>query len=259
MLTAIAAHRAWHVDGAPKNSMAALEAAAHGGVDSVEIDVRRLGDGTLVVHHDPTMRGRLLATMTVDDLPLDGTVPTLEQWAGRAGELDVRVLAELKEGGYEREVVDTLTRHVPADRIDYFSFREGAVGTLTGLVPDRPVGLLHDPKRISGTMGAIHAHDLAARARQLGASFVGINHLTANDAVLDALHGAGMGIAVWPDSSTPETLADVHRLVRDPRVTTFITDRPAFALGERVRHAKSLGSDVAQLGVKLLRAAATMR
>lgn len=43
----------WRV--APENSVAAIEAAVVAGADIVEIDVRRLADGTLVVMHDDTL------------------------------------------------------------------------------------------------------------------------------------------------------------------------------------------------------------
>ena len=50
--TAIVAHRGgWGA--AAENTLAAFENAINLGVDMIEFDVRRTGDGRLVVHHDP--------------------------------------------------------------------------------------------------------------------------------------------------------------------------------------------------------------
>jgi glycerophosphoryl diester phosphodiesterase len=70
----IIAHRGDH-SVEPENSLAAFEAAVNAGADMIEFDVRRLGDGTLVVHHDPETGGRPLGELTF--AAMHETVPTL--------------------------------------------------------------------------------------------------------------------------------------------------------------------------------------
>ncbi|MFC4425072.1 glycerophosphodiester phosphodiesterase [Deinococcus navajonensis] len=71
----------------PENTLAGFQAALEAGLDGVELDVRRLRDGVLVVHHDAALPdGRPLATLGRLDLP--GQVPTLAQalaWARQSG------------------------------------------------------------------------------------------------------------------------------------------------------------------------------
>lgn len=240
----IAAHRAWHQDGAPKNSIAGLEQAARHGVDSVEIDVRRLRDGTLVVHHDATLPdGRLLAE--VDRVVLDAypEIPTLDAWAKRAGELKVIGLIELKESGYEDDVVRTLRRHLTDAQLEFFSFKSAAVRALGRIVPDRPVGLLSDLLAPART-GA----ELVRDAKLSSATFLGLNVRQTSDDVLDSAYRSGLGVKVW----TVDEPADMVRLLGDHRVDTVITDRPALAL--KIREQMLDG-----VAARLLRGVSTIR
>ncbi|MGH2474893.1 MAG: glycerophosphodiester phosphodiesterase, partial [Candidatus Limnocylindrales bacterium] len=70
---------------APENSVAAFRAAWEVGADGVELDVRRLADGALAVHHDPTLDdGRRLLDLAVRELP-DGIAtlpPVLDACVG---------------------------------------------------------------------------------------------------------------------------------------------------------------------------------
>ncbi len=255
----ISAHRAWHQDGAPKNSIPALDHAVAGGVDSVEIDVRRLGDGTLVVHHDATLPdGRRLADVDSAALAAYPDIPTLDDWARRAGELDAKALVELKESGYEDDVVRTLRRHLTDLQLEFFSFKSAAVRALSRIVPDRPVGLLSELQHPART-GA----ELVRDAKAASANFLGLNVAQAQDDVLLAAFRDDLGVKVW----TVDDPTDLVRLLGDHRVDTVITDRPALALKIReqvqtVMDSRGFASgafDVDGLGTRLLRAVSTIR
>ena len=255
----VAAHRGWHEDGAPKNSIPALERAAQGGVDSVEIDVRRLGDGTLVVHHDATLPdGRLLADVDRSALQAFPEIPTLEAWAKRAGELNVKALVELKESGYEDDVVRTLRGHLVDSQLEFFSFKSAAVRALSRIVPDRPVGLLSDVQHPART-GA----ELVRDAKAASATFLGLNVAQTQDDILRAASTNGLGVKVW----TVDDPVDMVRLLGDSRVDTVITDRPTLALKIREQVQATMQSrgfaygafDADGLASRLLRAVATIR
>lgn len=248
---AVAAHRGWHLDGAPENGIQALEQAHARGADWVEMDVRRLGDGTIIVHHDPQVAGIPLDRLDRRVLATRPEIARLDDWSRRAGELGVGVLAELKEPGYEDEVVRLLRRDVGGGRFDLMSFDARAVRELARLAPDRPVGLLTkvDPAaRDAGTLVA--PASLAERARSLGASFLGLNVEQATEPMLAAAAGHELGVAVW----TVDEPATIARLLSDERVATVITDVPDQALG--IRRGLLGGADAAA-AVRLLRAAAT--
>ncbi|MCW2927469.1 MAG: glycerophosphoryl diester phosphodiesterase family protein [Thermoleophilia bacterium] len=244
-MAAVAAHRGWHADGAEKNSIAGLERAVRGGVDSIENDIRRLGDGTIIVHHDATLAGVPLEQLDRSVLAHHPHIPTLDQWAKRAGELGATGLIEFKDGGYEREAMATLRRHMPDSRLQLMSFHADVVAKLRELAPEGPVGLLsRDP--------ATSADELVRNARAAGASFLGLNISQASEPVLRAADGAGLGVAVW----TVDRSEDIARLLADRRVNTVITDAPRLALDLRgALH----GATQSSLGVRLLRAATLAR
>lgn len=247
---AVAAHRGWHLDGAPENGIQALEQAHARGADWVEMDVRRLGDGTIIVHHDPQIAGVPLDRLDRRVLAAHRQVPTLDDWTRRAGELGVGVLAELKEPGYEAEVVRLLRRDVRGGRFDLMSFDQHAVRELARLAPDRPVGLLTKVHPAASGVGNLAPESLAERARSLGASFLGLNVEQATEPMLAAAAGRELGVAVWTVDE-PSTIA---RLLADERVATVITDVPDRALAIR---RGLLGGVDASAAVRLLRAAAT--
>ncbi len=81
-----------------ENTLAGFQAAMDSGLDGVEWDVRRLGDGTLVIHHDPHLKdGRMLPQLRREDLPEQ--VPTLTQALAWAADTGAYVNVELKAEG----------------------------------------------------------------------------------------------------------------------------------------------------------------
>jgi glycerophosphoryl diester phosphodiesterase len=223
-MPAVAAHRAWHQDGAPKNSIPALEEAAQHGVDMVENDLRILGDGTIIVHHDAHINGVPLEQLDRSVLAANPHIPTLEAWAKRAGELDVHGLIEIKSGGFEAEALEILRRHMRDEKLTFFSFQPEVVKRMRELVPHRPAGLLSDL-----ASPAVPTTKLVGDARAVGANFLGLNVRQATDEVLAAAHDAKLGVAIW----TVVDEADHARLLASPNVTAIISDVPQLALKTR--------------------------
>lgn len=85
-------------DVAPGNTLASFRAALDAGVDMIEFDVLRLGDGRLVLAHDPADAARR------EPLTLGEGLDHFASEAYAGVELDV----DLKLPGFEREVVEGL-------------------------------------------------------------------------------------------------------------------------------------------------------
>lgn len=86
----------------PENTIASFQAALSAGLDGVEWDVRRLGDGTLVIHHDAELPdGRALPMLRREELP--DAVPTLTQALSWAADTGAYVNIEIKFEGVKAD------------------------------------------------------------------------------------------------------------------------------------------------------------
>lgn len=70
-----------------ENTLPGFQAALEAGLDGVEVDVRRLADGTLVLHHDPHLKdGRFLRELRRSEVPeWLPTVPEFLAWMADTG------------------------------------------------------------------------------------------------------------------------------------------------------------------------------
>ncbi|WP_026413879.1 glycerophosphodiester phosphodiesterase [Actinomadura oligospora] len=205
-----------------------LHDAARSGADYVEIDVRRTGDGALVVHHDPTVGGLPLARLARDraaelsDHPIPLVSEAMEIIAGSAlGHLD------LKERGCETELVE---------------LAEAALGPDGFVVTTRDVASIRQIKRdfphvrVAMSVGrslwerGAHRDFLPVRAiRESGADLVALNHRLARVGVLAQIARAGFPAMIWTVNAEPQ----MRRFLTDPRVEVLITDHPRQALDLR--------------------------
>src|SRR5262245_20841516 len=116
-----------------RDVLEALRAALAAGADMFEFDVRRTGDGVLIVHHDDAIGDRPLATLeyarAADEAACYGyRVPRLVEILEAArGWLQLDV--ELKETGYEDDVLRSLFDNgFGVDEIVVTSFELAAIG-----------------------------------------------------------------------------------------------------------------------------------
>ena len=190
----------------PDNSVDAFVSAIAMRADAIETDVRRTPDGRLVLAHDP------LAAQPSPDLVELGDL--VELAAGR-----IRLDVELKEAGYEQQVLEVLTPR--PDGLLVTSFLPEVVAAVRALDPMVRTGLVVGPWDSSP--------DRFARADECGAEVL-LPHV---DLLDDALRGEavrrGRRLAVWTVNDR-ETLSS---LIADPAVGCVITDVPDVALALR--------------------------
>jgi len=221
---AVIAHRG-DCAAAHENTIEAFRDAIAAGADGIEFDVRRTADGALVVHHDNTIGQSLLARV---DYPtgqalaeaLGYTLPLLSDvLAETRGRIQLDV--ELKEGGYEEEVVALLEdAGLPLDDFVVTTFDPPSLLRVRAIAPAVRTGLLLE--KIDWTQ-ALDAF------RRSTAHFLAPHKTMIDEAGLAAAHEHGVELVVW----TVNDPAMMRRLFRAPAVTGVITDRPAEAL--RVR------------------------
>ena len=202
MGTLICAHRGASAH-LPDNSAEAFHSAIAMGADAIETDVRRTSDGRLVLAHDPLP----------DDVPPGlvelGELVTMS--AGRA-RLDV----ELKEAGYEAEVLDALMPR--PDGLLVTSFLPEVVAAVVAIDATVRTGLILGPWDESP--------DRFARADECEAQVL-VPHI---DLVDDALRAEalrrGSRLVVWTVNDQPT----LERVLADEAIGCVITDVPDVAL-----------------------------
>lgn len=225
--TAIIAHR-----GASRvrreNTLEAFEEAIAMGADAIEFDVRRTGDGVLIVHHDPRLSPMnnsiaeySYAHLKEKAIRIGFHLPKLEevllQCAGR-----ISVDIELKRPGYETEVISLVKRYYNPDNAIFKSFSSSVVARLVIAAPEFRSGLLIRPLRVGKVL---------AKLRKCGAYFVSPHRKLVKPAFVKSMEAAAIPVLVW----TVDEVAMAARL-SDMNVAALITNEPdkiASALAER--------------------------
>jgi glycerophosphoryl diester phosphodiesterase len=226
-----------------ENTIAAFTRAIEIGAEMIEFDVRRTADGQLIVFHDEDVRGRPIRTMTLTDLldlSDDVAIPTLaETLAATRGRIQLDV--ELKEPGYEDEVVGDVRDRFGLEDAAFSSFSVSAVAAIAQRHPDARVGLIIDSQlesEIDAWRDFMDEHerapdpaDVVAIVGGSGGSFVAASYqLLALPGYEDAIAAAGYPIYTW----TVNDQDVMRRLFADAAIAGVLSDHPDVAL--RVRN-----------------------
>jgi glycerophosphoryl diester phosphodiesterase len=147
-MTKIIAHRGASAT-ERENTVEAFAAAAEQGADGIELDVRRSGDGELVVHHDPLYPDRR-PVHEVDAAERPGHVPTLDEALDACGTLlvNIEIKNVRREAAFDAErtlaadVVAVVRRRDLVERVVVSSFDLRTVDRVRDLAPDVATGWL---------------------------------------------------------------------------------------------------------------------
>lgn len=219
---------------APENTLAGLRLALHMGVDGIEVDVRASADGVPVLMHDPTVnrttdgRGGVSALTLAQLRELDAgakapdaafrgeRVPTLaevlEAIGGRA-----LLIAEIKQGGVEAALLETVRQADALAWVMAWSFDWGAVAQMRRLEPRLPCCLL--VPRVANLAPAID-HALTLGAQGLAVDFPALDAEFVRNA-----HLRGLSVYAWTVDQAP----NVRRL-SEAGVDGIVTNFPNAAL-----------------------------
>ncbi|MFG2803331.1 glycerophosphodiester phosphodiesterase family protein [Streptomyces pseudovenezuelae] len=233
---AVSAHRGGS-ERAAGATWEAYEDALRSGAEYVEFDIRRTADGVLVVHHDARVGpdGPPLAGIPYAELsaraghPVPVVDDVMSLIAGRmVGHLD------LKETGYERELIDRAVALLGADGFVATTLEDRSVAAVTRAFPKvrTALSLGRDGREIARSrLAGVRLSELLPmrRVRACGASGVAVHHLLARANVLREASRHDLFTMVW--TVNEDTL--MRTLLDHPRVDVLITDRPRRAVALR--------------------------
>jgi glycerophosphoryl diester phosphodiesterase len=231
MTALISAHRGGTaVEGVPAAER--YRRAIELGVDFVEFDVRRTRDGvTVIFHDDRTASGREVRGLSHRELAeeLGAEAMTLDELfdvaAGRVG-----LHLDLKETGYEAEIVRAALDRSPIDRLVITS-GDAAIRVIKEQFPHVRAGLSIGEEinhLAPWTKLRVRMSELFPRGRleRCHADFVAVHQQLAGLTVLSYCESQGIDAWVWTVDDEP----GIARFLGDPRVTTLITNRPDIAM-----------------------------
>jgi glycerophosphoryl diester phosphodiesterase len=219
----------------PENTLASFRQALAEGCDMIECDVRRTRDGTLVVCHDEFLAGDPVAALTMAEVrsrlgPGGGQTPTLaELLDDLAGSLCLDI--ELKESGYETDVLREVARRADESRIWFTSFLPGSLRAIKGFHPGATTGLLLGG---GGPGPLLPAGRLERLVRDTGVDLLLPHHSLLKWGALRRASRAGCPAVVW----TVNRSAQLRRLLRRQDILAVITDRPEVAVNIREEAAR---------------------
>ena len=111
---------------ARENTLDAFKKAIDSGADMIEFDVRRTKNNVFIAYHDEHIQGEMVKELTYEAAEeLAGrhgfSIPTVEEvLENTSGE--IKLLVELKEEGYEKDVLEVLLKHFKDDDLIIASF-----------------------------------------------------------------------------------------------------------------------------------------
>ena len=221
-MSLVFAHRGAHLV-ARENTLDAFRDAVALGVDGVELDVRRSADGALVVHHDPSIEGHVIAETNAEHLP--EYVPLL----GDALEVlkDVIVNVEIKNlkdssepsyddtGSFARQVLNALGDESDLS-VTLSCFDLATCESIRTFSPDVYIAWLIWRTPLSSSL---------KRARERGFNAVNPHFRLASRGAQREAADLGLDLNVWTVNRTKDL-----RAMAALEVASIITDQPALAL-----------------------------
>ena len=229
METKIISHRGRTSRKSADNTLASVNDAIELKVEMVEVDIRQTKDSQIVCFHDPDIQGELIRDLDYSEIiEKDSQIPTLEQvlWSAK-GKIGIEI--ELKEPGYELEVV-SIAR-------DYFNYDKFVLKSFHPQVVERVKEI--DQKIFAGLLvGSAYSFEqlfftlkeafTCTNFKQTNADFISPYYKIFEAGWFSRFTRNNVPVQVW-------TVNDVEsiRTLINQQVHSIITDIPEVAIGIR--------------------------
>lgn len=231
--TIIIAHRGASAY-AKENTLESFGKAIDIGADMIEFDVRRTKDHVLIALHDELLEGMPIKELTFQEILKiarnkgyrPATFEEVLQYTTAKVKLDV----ELKEEGYEQEVLELLTRYFKKDQFVMTSFYDSCLSRIKENDPNIQVGLILG---ISKPKNPIHTRFSEffplGRCRRAKADFLVPHWRLLRLGFLERVKRENKPVFVW----TVNDQEMIWKWLQEERIDGIITDRPDLALSLR--------------------------
>ncbi len=220
---------------AHENTIDAFRVAIEMQADMIELDVHRTADGVLIIYHDNKFKGKLLRNLAAEEVfgaaDADGyAIPTLKETVQYLGG-KIRLNIELKESGYEDDVVETAMEHFRPENVIFSSSIDSAVRAVKKSFPVVATGLVLGTRPLRGLPRSLFPDE---RVHNTGVDFLAVDRRLLKYGFLRTARRLHMPVYVW----TANNSNVIKMLVADDRVAGIFTDRPDLGLFLREAHKK---------------------
>lgn len=219
-----------------ENTMEAFEAAVQMKAEMMEIDVRRTADGVPVVHHDHDFDGVKIMDMTKAEFEFRtqsaGYSPaTLEEVLEFCND-KIPVDIELKEAGYEDQVLDTVLSILGPRQFIITSVLDSVIRKIKVLEADIRTGLIISSRPRNQLITKLYP---GRRARRAGADLLVVSSRLLRFGFLRTTRRLGLPVWVY----TVNDRKELWSMITDERIGGIFTDRPDVGLFLRDLYAVS--------------------
>jgi glycerophosphoryl diester phosphodiesterase len=224
----IIAHR-----GAPsfakENTIESFEKAIALGADMIEFDVRRTKDNIFIAHHDESIQSKLIQELPYKKISEMArqqgfSIPIVEEVL-KSTRGKIKLDVELKEEGYEREIVALLSKYFKEDQFIITSFNDSSLKVIKDNYPEIKVGLLLGKLKTPLLMRISEFFPMK-RYKKAKADFLVAHWKLLRAGFLERARRSHKPVIVW--TVNDETM--MERLFKDRRVYAMITDKPDIAV-----------------------------
>lgn len=231
--TIIIAHRGASAF-ARENTIASFQKAIELGADMIEFDVRKTEDHALIAHHDAFMEGKPIKDLAYEEIremarDQGFSLATLEEVL-QCTQGKIKLDVELKEEGYEKEVVDLFSRYFEKDQFVVTSFHDSCIKRVKENDPEIKTGLIlgiWKPSNLIFTR--LSEFFPIRRCKKAKADFLVPNWELLKFGFLERMTRGNIPVFVW----TVDDEEMIRKLLHDERVDGIITDRPDLAISLR--------------------------
>jgi glycerophosphoryl diester phosphodiesterase len=205
------------------------------GADMIEFDVRRTKDNIFIVYHDEFIKNKPIKALPYEKVnkmvrTQGFSIPTVEEvlkYTRGKIKLDV----ELKEEGYEKEIVELLSKYFKEDQYVITSFNDSSLKIIKDNYPKIKVGLLLGKFR-APLLTRISEFFPMKRYKKARADFLVAHWRLLRVGFLERAQRSHKPVIVW----TVNDEKMMGRLFQDRRVYAIITDKPDLAVSLQKKH-----------------------
>lgn len=218
---AVIAHRGASGLCGEDNTLTSFSRAIALGCDYAETDLRLTADKVIICYHDGSFQDRALCEWTHSELCTASglAVPTLDQLLAFC-EHRIGLDLELKESGYEPDIVRAVAAYDFQDKLIFKSFSADAVRNIRALEHEFPVGVLIGAYDSSVNRDTA-VESIARQAQELSVDFISPHFSHINKALWDNETCASLPILPW----TVNDSEDIRHCYSFP-IAGIISDRP---------------------------------